>query len=77
MTLAITLWLVRSISVAFWLVEHAAQVGRARLRNASGASAWLVPAVVNWRAGDRVGPLVWGALIVAYAVAWALSVARA
>lgn len=74
MTLAIALWVARSVALGLWVVEHVSQVARARRRGARGAAAWALPVTVNWHHGDRVGPLLWGLAAAAYAAAAVASV---
>jgi hypothetical protein len=72
-TLAIALWLARSVSAALWVVEHVTLAVRARRRGAPLELAWSVPALPCWRAGDRVGPAAWYGLAAVYVAASALS----
>ena len=73
MTLAVAIWLVRSVCAALWLVEHFTLATRARRRGVSLGLAWTVPLVPCWREGDRVGPVAWAGLALAYVVASVIS----
>jgi hypothetical protein len=73
MTLAVALWLLRSVSAAVWLVEHLALALREHQRGALGVWHWLMPASARWRVGERLGPCVWWGCVGAYATATVLS----
>lgn len=73
MTVAIALYVTRSLALGFWLVEHLVQSRRARQRGDTGLTRWLFPVLSNWHAGDRLGPLLWCVAVVVYAVAAVLS----
>lgn len=73
MTLAIALWLARSVAgAALWVVERVPP-RRARAPPGCPPLAWSVPALPCWRAGDRVGPAAWYGLAAVYVAASALS----
>ncbi len=73
MTLAVVIWIVRSVSAALWVVEHFTLATRARRRGVSRGLAWSLPPLPCWREGDRVGPLAWVGLAVVYLAASAFS----
>lgn len=70
-TPALILYLALTVVFAAWIVAHAALVlgviRRSGLRRAWAALPPVTP-VVAWRAGARVGPVVWSVLLVGYAV---------
>lgn len=76
MTIAIGVYLLRSVAAGVWVVAHASQVLSARRLGARGADAWVWPARATWRGGERAGPLVWALLGAVYVAASALALAR-
>ena len=70
-TPALILYVALTLVLAALIVTHAALVLRVvRDRGLRHAWAALPPAtpVVAWRTGARVGPVVWGTLLVGYAI---------
>ncbi len=66
MTLAIVLWVIRSVAAALWVVDHATLAWRSRARGASWGEALVVPVRGAWTSGDRAAAVAWFALLVAY-----------
>jgi hypothetical protein len=62
------LWLIRGVSSGVLFVVHCGLLFRAR-GTKSSPMRWVLPSVVRWQAGERVGPTLWWFCLGVYGIA--------